>query len=508
VRVGDRGDTVKTARFAIGAVAAMILLCATNAHAASREETAAKGAMTRARAEHARRHFGRAYQILSQAEKACEPDRCAPETLAILLRDMGTMRVLNGEEDKARNDFAAALAFDASIALDPAYATDDVRALFASVKSPSAIEQPSGDFDHTPAAAQRTGVPLPVYVEYHGTAHPAQVVVRYEENGKYRRLALERVGSGWGNVIPCGAVKLGTLHYYFQGLDSEGLPILDGGDKRHPYSVPIKDVIDGPLPHLPDHRAPTMCGEGMISEETTETTTQPNAPAASTRGSFARIWIGVSGSIDFTVVPSGKDICARDASGNSVDPNWACTSETSSSAGLDFPRDQTENGTLVTGESGKVASGLETANVRVKATFDWALTPNFLVGAAFGFVANAYGGTTSPKLAPIHIEARGTWVFGDAPLAHAGFAPYIQLAAGVAEYDATLTVTVSQNNVAGQQPVQAWHVGGPGFVALEGGVRYAFSPRAAFLLGARATAAFGINFFPAFGPDAALQFGF
>ena len=47
------------------------------------------------------------------------------------------------------------------------------------------------------------------------------------------------------------------------------------------------------------------------------------------------------------------------------------------------------------------------------------------------------------------------------------------------EYDATLTVTVSQNNVAGQQPVQAWHVGGPGFVALEGGVRYAFSARAA-----------------------------
>ncbi len=423
---------------------------------------------------------------------------------------MGTMQVLNGDDEKSRTNFSAALSFDSSIDLDPAYATTEVRVVWNEVKSPGGQAQPSGDFDHTPAPEQKKGVPLPVYVEYGGTAHPASVVVRYEMNGSYRRLQLVRIGKGWGNVIPCGAVKQGVLHYYFQGLDSEQLPILDGGDKKHPYSVVIKEKIDGAAPHLPGHRAPTTCGEGMVEEEggggsetTTPDTTKPTETGP--RG-FARIWLGLSGSVDFTVLPAGTDVCTRDtSSGNSVDANWSCTSDTPQ--GTDFPVDQTENATLVAGKSGTVNGGMQPANVRVKASFDYAITGNLLVGAAFGFVAGAYGGTVAPKFPPIHIEARATWVFGNEPLGHAGFAPYLQLAGGVAEYDSNLSITVSQNTFAGERPVQAWHVGGPGFLAFEGGLRYAFGARAALVLGVRATAAFGASFFPAFGPDMTLQFG-
>jgi hypothetical protein len=498
-------------------LALVLFFFAPSVWAGAREEAGAKAALTRAVAEHHAHHYSRALEMLSKAEKACEPDKCSPGTLAALLRDMGTMQLLDGDEDKARGNFSAALAFDSSIDLNPAYAANDVRSIWNEVKSPGAAptSQPSGDFDHTPAQEQKHDVPLPVYVEYHGTAHPASVVVRYAPSGtnNYRRMQLARVGRGWGGVIPCGAVKLGTIHYYFQGLDADGLPILDGGDKRHPYSVPIKQTIEGPKPYLPNHRAPTMCGEGLEEEENAtqnnngnENPETPTPPKPTGPATYSRVWLGLSGAMDLTVVPAGSDICSRDGtSGAPVDSNWSCTSDTPE--GTDFPSGKTENATLIQGKSGVVNSGLQPANVRVKATLDFAVTPNLLLGVAVGYVAGSYQGNVSPKFIPMHFEARATWIFGSEPLMKSGFNVYAQLAGGAAEFDANLTVLVGQNNVAGARPVQAWHVGGPGFVALEAGARYAFSPRAALSLGIRGTAAFGGSFFPAFGPDVSLQFG-
>jgi len=491
-------------------------LFAPSAFAGAREEAVAKAALTRAVAEHHAHHYARALDVLKKAEHACEPDNCSPSTLAAVLRDIGTMQLLDGDEDKARGNFSAALTFDPSIDINPAYAANDVRAIWNEVKSPGSApaSQPSGDFDHTPAQEQKHDVPLPVYVEYHGSAHPASVVVRYAPSGttSYRRLQMVRVGRGYGAVIPCGAVKLGTIHYYFQGLDADGLPILDGGDKRHPYSVPVKQTIEGPKPHLPGRRAPTTCGEGMDEEEGGSENSgneNPESPTPKPSGpaTYSRVWVGVSGAMDITVVPAGSDVCTRDASSNGAptDPNWSCTSNTPE--GTDFPTGKTENATLIQGKSGEVNSGLQPANVRIKATLDFAVTPNLLLGVAIGYVAGAYQGGVSAKFIPLHVEARATWIFGSEPLMKSGFNAYAQLAGGAAEYDANLTVLVAQNNVAGARPVQAWHVGGPGFVALEFGARYAFSPRAALSLGVRGTAAFGVSFFPAFGPDVSLQLG-
>ena len=104
---------------------AMIFFFAPSAWAGAREEAAAKAALTRAVAEHHAHHYSRALDVLSKAEKACEPDKCSPSTLAALLRDMGTMQLLDGDEDKARGNFSAALTFDSSIDLNPAYAAND-----------------------------------------------------------------------------------------------------------------------------------------------------------------------------------------------------------------------------------------------------------------------------------------------------------------------------------------------------------------------------------------------
>jgi len=351
-----------------------------------------------------------------------------------------------------------------------------------------------------------------VFVTYHGSAHPASVVVRYRGPGmsSFRRLELVRLAGGWGNVIPCGAVKLGHVQYYIQGFDSDGLPILESGDKRHPFAVPVKREISGALPHLPGRAAPTMCGEGLVEGEEP----QPSGVAPSTGGAapttpraFARIWIGVEAGVDFTVLPAGSDVCARSASdGTPSDPNWTCTSDTPE--GTDFPKDTTENATLVQGQSGDVGTGVQPANFRVKLTFDYAVTANLLLGAAVGYVVGAYSGSIVSQFPPIHLEARASWVFGNEPLGRAGFAPIIQIGGGAGAYASNLAVTVAQNGVAGERPVQAWHVAGPGFVTAAVGVRYAFSARFGFVLAARGTLAFGTGFMPSFGPDLAFQAGF
>ena len=229
-------------------------------------------------------------------------------------------------------------------------------------------------------------------------------------------------------------------------------------------------------------------------------------PAPPNEHVFVRVWIGVSGAMDFTVLPGGTDVCTRNADGSASDGNWSCTNDTPE--GTDFPATKSENASLVQGKAGSVTSGVQPANVRVKATFDYAVTQNLLLGGAVGYVAGTYNGTITSHFVPMHLEVHGTWLFGTAPLSRVGFAPFVQLAGGVGEYDSNLTIMVEQNGVPGARPVQAWHVGGPGFVAFETGLRYAYSARAGLFLGARATAAFGTSFFPAFGPDITLQIGF
>ncbi len=514
----------------------------------ARAEAAAKQALAQAQRHYGARHYNQALGVLKRAEKICEPDHCSSTMLAAVLRDIGTMQILLGDQEKGRANFGAALSFDPSIELNPAYATPNVQAIFGSVKNPGAQQQPSGDFDHTPPPEQKSNTPLPLYVEYHGHTHVSSVIVRYmgPTMTSYRRMPLNRVAEGWGGLIPCSFVTQGVVKYYFQGLDSEGLPVLDGGDRRHPYSVVIKPSISGPAPHLPGERAPRTCGgssegggkpDGAECEMGDECASgrcrndhcftaesagggggggegggeEPVKPAGPS-GGFARVWIGVSGAVDFTVVPSGLDVCKRnsDATGTQTDPNWACTTDTVEGIappGSNFPLNGPENDSLASGKAGNVESGLEPANFRVKATIDFAVTQNLLIGAAIGYVAGTYPGSVAPHFIPLHLEARGTWVFGDNPLSRPGFSPFIQLAAGVGEYDSNITVTVQENGVAGARPVQAWHVGGPAFVAVGAGLRYTFSPRVGLLLSGRFTAAFGSAFFPAFGPEVGLVFG-
>jgi hypothetical protein len=146
-------------------------------------------------------------------------------------------------------------------------------------------------------------------------------------------------------------------------------------------------------------------------------------------------------------------------------------------------------------------------------SFDYALSPSLLLGARVGYVMGAYTGTAAVQNgrafgSNIMGEARVTYLFGEEPLAHVGFAPTAFLGAGVAEFDGHTTTAVNVNNVAGTLPVDAWVTNGPFFADVGGGVRYAFSARFGLTVAARINTVFGGNgFLATYGPEVGMAYG-
>jgi hypothetical protein len=507
-----------------------------------RTERAARDALARAEQEFNMSDFDVALGLLERALRQCGSTKCTATTKGELWRDLGTIQVKNGEKDDALTSFVSALRFDPALELNPAYDVPDSRSYWAAAKDQASIvgaQQPTGDFVHSPAPEQVVRTPLPVYVEYAGSTAVPQVVVKYKGAGMsaYKRVTLARKGNGWGGLIPCADVALGIMRYYVQGFDAGGEPVLNSGDPKHPFVVPIRSKISTEPPNLPGEPKPVQCtvsgarppsggGEetperppkkedGEACSEDTECTSGACAKGKCGGGvageggrPFARIWFGVAGSLDFTSMPSADDVCKRDdTSGNPINTaGYTCTDPNDG----DFPANKGVNDTLAPGNAGHADGGIHAANVRLVATFDYALSQHLLLGARAGYVFSTYTGETGKTFGPpLHLEARATYVFGTNPLAHSGFAPFAFGALGVGPYDVYETVFVTQTGAAGQRPVLAWRNSGPFFIAAGGGARYAFSARAAFLMGLKLTTAFGgSGLFPAFGPELGVQLGF
>jgi hypothetical protein len=393
------------------------------------------------------------------------------------------------------------------------------------------------DFVQTPAPEQATNTPLPVYVEA-TSDDVARVIVKYEgpTMNEWVRLEMKRMGRGWGALIPCGAMTTGTMRYWIQGFDAGGDAVASSGDPRHPFEVPVREAITSEPPRLPGRAAPRACAGGqeapLPSVPTPPTAASERAPVAAAPpippgpGTFARWWIGVSGAIDFTTLPAGNDVCALGPSGAPANASgYYCTTPT----GADFPANGAENATIAPGQSGQASGGLRAGNLRALFAFDYAFTPNVLVGGRLGYVFNAYPSSGAAVAARhafgsgIELEARGTYVFGDDALSHGGFAPVVFGALGLAEFDAHTSVTATKalpytyvdssgNNqtitVAVNQPAVAWRTSGPWFVGVGGGFRYQFSQRAAFTGAIRLNAAFGGATMVTYGPEIAFQYGF
>jgi hypothetical protein len=293
----------------------------------------------------------------------------------------------------------------------------------------------------------------------------------------------------------------------------------DEPEREEPSGEPVTAEGDDSSPKTGDE--PAGSDEATTSDETNPDTASeedaapvaeaPSRPPAPTTP-FARFWVGVSGGFDFAFIPSGKGLCTLTPTGHIANGDHAyCTD----SEGRDLPQlgNARQNALLLPG-SGVTNGGGTLGDARLLLVVEYAITPSVLIGGRAGYVFNAYPAVRGLGGRPeatrhLHGELRATYVFGDAPLAHVGFAPLVFFAAGAGAHDGHRSSSIRYQGVAAQDPADVWFVSGPWFAALGAGARYTFSPRAAFTAAVRADASFGpFGSLLTMGPEIAFLYGF
>lgn len=289
--------------------------------------------------------------------------------------------------------------------------------------------------------------------------------------------------------------------------DDEGAAGSAPSESSEPSSAPSGD--EGGSKSQDEQEPKANDDQGSEKAASTEPAAEQAAP--SPHEHFARVWIGVAASMDIAFAGAGKDVCPLGPSGNPANSlGIFCTTP----YGSDFPAraNPMQNASLIPGQAGALDGGPTIGDVRALFALDYAVTGAILVGLRAGYVWNTYTGSAGDRpdfLRHLHLEARGTYVFGRNPLSTVGFAPVAFLGAGVAPTDVHGGTEVSQLGVRGKTPAVAWQLGGPGFVNIGGGARYTFSPRAAFTLAWRLGIAFGSpSTLMTTAPEVAFQYGF
>jgi hypothetical protein len=498
-------------------VALLVAVWASPAQAQDKKvEAAAKALQKKAMDEdYLATEFAKAQEKLDKAIAACGDSKCPANMRALLRRDLGVV-LIGGQisKEKGQAAFVEALKLDASIQLDPDLKTKDLEQAWDAAKkggpAPAAAGtggQPSGDFQHTPIAEQQVRTGVPIYAEYKGEEKIVKVVARYKGFGmpEFKVLELKKMGEGgWGAVVPCGDVQVGTFVYFLQGFDAANDPVVVAGDRNNPYKVPVKREAVAEAPRLPGQAAPTQCQDtgdcppdfpgckrqkpvkdkskdepelktdGDECDEDTECKSnkcerKPNS-SSGTCGPKAeampKFWVGASAGFEFSLVPSADDVCKtlpknpadvnlpnRDKSQDGFPLNtsgYYCTRSDGSDYPLRPPSSPDENNRIALGVNDKVTGGTAPGNLRLMAQIDYAVHPNVLVGARVGVVLFTYPGKAANEDAkrfggsPLHLEARGTYLIGRDPLTKAGLAPFVFVATGVSTFEAKVPVKVSE----------------------------------------------------------------
>jgi hypothetical protein len=564
-------------------------------------------------------NYPAAIKDLRAAIEGCDRDRCGATLKGSLFRDLGAMQMLAGFVEDGRASFAQALSYDASLELDPAYKNPMLDGLWNDAKrksgaaaggtggappspkpappppsgespdqatapaseSSAPTAQPTGEFVHTPPSEHPVRTPLAVYVEckvgadghtgncddyvYLGTDKLSHVVLKYKSASMqdYKPLDLQKMGAGYGGLIPCADVTQGTMKYYVQGYSEANDPIAATGSRSKPFTVPVKPQIAGPAVSLPGQPPPERCSEAgpvecppdfpgchpskrvggqsceMNSEcksnscigglcidkkeegEDCDTDSEcasgsckedkclggaPPESESESGPSGPKVWIGVTGAIDFLVVPAADNACALNAMGTAT-INTAGYNCIDPSSGNPFPPDGPTNAAIA--NAGIVGGGITRGNVRLLASIDFELRKHLLLGARAGYVIGTIPGSVpGPAFPPIHLEARLTWIFDGEGPPHR-LAPEVFVAAGAGEFDAFVPSAVRLTGQTTSQTENAWITAGPGFGAVGGGLRLLLGPRAALTAAVKGEAAVGGTAGSLFGiaPELGVQFG-
>jgi hypothetical protein len=238
-----------------------------------------------------------------------------------------------------------------------------------------------------------------------------------------------------------------------------------------------------------------------------------------------KLWIGLGVQADIYFLPGGNDVCIVQKSGDPINSaGYACADP---STGQAFPNNgvpalkltpSQANGAIVPGSKDQVVGGTSLGNIRLFLSLDYALGKNALLGLRAGYVLRT--DPASPPFAPLHLEARFTYLIGKDAVSKKGISPMLFVGAGAGEFDAYVPVTVNLRipsataangmNVPGNPGNEhAWLTAGPVFFSVGGGARWLVSPKVAMTGALKFEGALGgaAGFLPGVAPELGVQLG-
>jgi hypothetical protein len=474
--------------------------------------------------------FAKAEKKLKDALKKCGADGCTPKVLGKIHVGIGTVHGANNKLDLAKDAFVAALKADPQAALNESFTTPELAKAFAAAQKQVGVsgakpggekptgetpsgetpsgetpagetpKGPAGDLTHTAPTEQAVNTPVPIYIEIPDEVGATKVTLRYKPFGgnKWKTLEMPKVGGGYGAEIPCEDVTTtGNIKYFIIAKDDAGDPVGTAGSMKEPYTVPIKNEIEGDAPALPGKKAPDECaakedcppglpgcpggkggggrgdkGWGSSCEATAEckeglvclngTCEEDVGGAGGTdtksTGGKKNI-VGAWAQFDLLLISGGENVCSG------TDPSYVCfhsTQENSQFYGL--PTDQS-------GTNG-IQGGFGLAGVRAMLSYDRDIVSinkfmDFALGLRLGFAFGGSPSSDSPpfkfkssvvddegkairsphvqanSFLPIHAEARATLFFlGSNAFEQGQIRPFVFVGGGLAQVNAAVPVTV------------------------------------------------------------------
>ncbi len=481
----------------VGIAAAVLFRSAVAGAAAPKDGEAEELAKKAIYTDYLGTKFTDAEKKLKQAIALCEPAAvCSPKVRARLRCDLGIVYVGGMSKlDEGKAQFAEALKQDPTVTPDSDLVSPEIEAAFAEAKKGGGAAAPTpkppeptdapkppapagnGDLVHTPPAEDATLTPLPLYAELPPAVTAGRVQLSYKPFGatEWKALEMKPSGKGFGVEIPCVEIgsAQGDLSYYIQAFDSAQNLVSWSGSRSAPNKVSIRVSLSGEAPHLPGQPPPARCADkgdcppefpGCHSNGEKPPACDPASPDCTPeKPPSKKNWLSLAFQQDFLFLPGSTTTCAG---GNGYD----CFAGNNYYTGIPYA-----------GSGDVVQGGLSAATSRILAGYDRSVA-SFTFGARVGFAFR--GGPQTPGFSafmPAHVEARAAYWFGSDPFARVGFRPYVVLAGGVAQVDASVGVTVYKdstgyaNNITAHY--DAWRRGGLGFLGGGAGVMFAFTQR-------------------------------
>lgn len=501
--------------------------------------------------------FDAAAEKLKQAQALCE-EGCGQSVQAMVLRDLGVVYFAGKEDRKAALEyFKQAFQADPFVKLDEDLSSDEIKAVFeearVAIGAPSSSDTggatmdmdaegstPKASGQHTAPAEQAVFTPVPLFMNAPADTDSVKLMYRSPGQPKFRSMGLRRYKDGWAGEVDCESVSKtpGAMEYYFVMYDEMGRETGRVGDEFEAFNLPIKQTISGPAPALPDQSPPTSCKETAAADcppgfpgcETYENEEWAQEAEENDSGNAPSFWLTLGVQQDFLLMPATEGACLtgseygcfyddgfRDPTQPLTDSTGALLSQNglsvNSEAGVP---DQLGN---VQG-AGKISSGFALATQRILLGFDYAATPELLVGIRAGYALS--GGPTQETarskgaaFIPVHAEGRLAYWFGGAH--RGGFRPYAQLGGGLAQIDAKVKVDIVDTQVIAacasrgttvgsgclRQTLNAWRKTGTVFGSAGFGALIATGDNSGFIVEGR-----GLFLFPVTGTSLSAQLGF